>query len=255
MRYCDWQENEMGMFGWFRATCPVDVVTRQWIDTRWCWLTDQFGGDLLIDSPTVLPTPEFFPDEYDASEEAVRVLVSRVCDCMHVSRYLVDVHFYSEADRPQFVDGDGHELGGTAGLYEEGARCTIHLEQSQAHEPMLLVGTIAHELAHQRLLGENRLSPDAFDNELLTDLTVVFHGMGIFLANAPRHWTSDATCWPGTELFKPEYMTTPMYGYALALRCWLREEPLPAWRKHLASGVRAEFKQALRFLESEARRR
>jgi len=43
-----------------------------------------------------------------------------------------------------------------------------------------------------------------------------------------------------------------MYGYAMALRCWLREEPLPAWRKHLHAAVRGEFKQALRFLEQSS---
>jgi hypothetical protein len=113
---------------------------------------------------------------------------------------------------------------------------------------MHLVGTVAHELAHVRLLGDNRISADAYDNELTTDLTVVFHGLGIFLANAPRHWQSDAGVWPGTKVFKPEYMTTPMYAYALALRCWLREEPSPSWQKHLKSGIRAEFKQAMKFL-------
>lgn len=117
---------------------------------------------------------------------------------------------------------------------------------------MALVGTMAHELAHARLLGENRIDPDAFDNELVTDLTVVFHGLGIFLANDPRHWQSHASVWPGTDVFKPEYMTTPMYGYALALRCWLREEPLPSWSRHLERGVRSEFKAALRFLQSLA---
>jgi hypothetical protein len=99
-------------------------------------------------------------------------------------------------------------------------------------------------------MGENRVSGDAFDNELLTDLTVVFHGLGIFLANSPRYWESDATVWPNTSSLKPEYMTTPMYAYALALRSWLREEPFPAWRKHLVPGVRAEFKQAFKFLQS-----
>ncbi|HZK81390.1 MAG TPA: hypothetical protein VFC46_09995 [Humisphaera sp.] len=64
------------------------------------------------------------------------------------------------------------------------------------------------------------------------------------------HWRSAVTTWPDSAVPKPEYMTTPMYGYALALRCWLREVPLPAWKKHLGPGVRAEFKQAFRFLNA-----
>jgi hypothetical protein len=38
---------------------------------------------------------------------------------------------------------------------------------------------------------------DAYDNELLTDLTVVVFGLGIFLANLPR-WASQNKKWPGT---------------------------------------------------------
>ncbi|MEO0359296.1 MAG: proton-conducting transporter membrane subunit, partial [Pseudomonadota bacterium] len=34
---------------------------------------------------------------------------------------------------------------------------------------------------------------DEFDNELLTDLTVVFHGLGIFLGNGPRNWGRPVT--------------------------------------------------------------
>jgi hypothetical protein len=205
----------------------------------------------MLDAPTVLPTAEFFPDPYDASDDAVGTLVDRVCEYMHVPRRLVDLDFFSEHDRPGFVDEAGHAIGGVAGLYHAGYRHTIRLERAQFHNPMHLVGTVAHELAHARTLGENRCSPDEFDNEILTDLTVVFHGLGVFLANAPRHWHSDAGTWPGTDVFRPEYMTTPMFGYALALRCWLREEPMPKWKRQLSPGVRSEFKSALKFLRSQ----
>jgi hypothetical protein len=46
---------------------------------------------------------------------------------------------------------------------------------------------MAHELAHQRLLGEGRV--DVFDNELLTDLTPMYNRSGVFLANNPRKST------------------------------------------------------------------
>ena len=96
----------------------------------------------------------------------------------------------------------------------------IRVNDNELVDPMGLVGTLAHELAHQRLLGEGRITSDAFDNELLTDLTVVFKGLGIFLANCPRNWEGQDTRWPDTDLRKPEYMTPPMFGYALALLAW-----------------------------------
>ena len=74
-----------------------------------------------------------------------------------------------------------------------------------------------------------------YDNELLTDLMTVFKGLGIFLANSPRHWDGNYTLWPGTDQRRPEYMTGAMFGYALAL-LWLfflaaindRPRPAPA---------------------------
>ncbi len=77
---------------------------------------------------------------------------------------------------------------------------------------MGLVGTMAHELAHVRLLGESRIMREVFDNELLTDLTGVHFGLGIFLANTSRNWDSHYSQWPDTDLFKPDYMTAPMCG-------------------------------------------
>ncbi len=53
-------------------------------------------------------------------------------------------------------------------------------------ESSMLVGTMAHELAHLKLMGERRVTGDEYDNELLTDLTAVFHGFGIFLGNLPK---------------------------------------------------------------------
>jgi len=238
------------MFSFFRNSCPVDPVTRQWIESRWRWLTDQFGSEVMIDSPTVLPTSEFFPDKYDRKDAAGQTLVDRVCGYMNVDPDTIDLQFYTDKSKQlRLVNDEGHEIGGTAGTYHRGdTKFVVRIERSQLEEPMLLVGTVAHELAHVRLLGEGRLDRDNFDNEILTDLTVVFHGLGIFLANHPRHWRSAVTTWPDTNVPKPEYMTTPMYGYALAYRNWLREEPPVKWAGHLRSGIRSEFRQATRFL-------
>jgi hypothetical protein len=238
------------MFNWFASSCTVDPVTRDWIDQRWRWLTDEFGVDAMINSKTVLPTPEFFPDKYDASESAVGTLVERVCAYMGVSPSMIDIQFYANIARPYLVNEDGHGIGEAVGTYHEGdSRFIIRLEKSTFDNPRQLIATIAHELAHVRLLGEGRIARDAFDNELLTDLTCVFMGLGIFRGNQPGYSLSKPSVWPGTAQPKPEYMTTPMYGHALAHRCWLREEPLPKWRKHLNMGLRAEFKQAYRFLQ------
>jgi hypothetical protein len=94
----------------------------------------------------------------------------------------------------------------------------------------------------------SRAGPGAFDSELLTDLTAVYHGFGVFLANNPRKSTGELAYWPGTNLRQPEYVSEPMLGYAMAHIAWFRDEDRPAWSKALRPAPRAVFKQGLRYL-------
>jgi hypothetical protein len=238
------------MFNWFTRSCPVDAPTRAWIEQRWRWLTDQFGSELMIDCPTVLPTKEFFPDPYDAGEDAARVMFDRVCDFMGADPAGIDLQFYSKNRRFNIVNESGRDVGVAGGTYHAGdTRFVVRLDRTMLDQPMSLVATMAHELAHVRLLGENRIKHSAWDNELLTDLTVIFHGLGVFRSNHPAYWHEHPATWPDTDIPRPEYMTAPMLGYALAYRSWLREELPVKWQRHLRMGPRGEFKQAARFLK------
>ncbi len=101
----------------------------------------------------------------------------------------------------------------------------------QAHRPVALVATLAHELAHERLLGEGRIDPDRADGEPLTDLTTVFFGFGIFSANAAFEFSSSSRGWSTSAL---GYLTERMYGYALAYWSTLRGERLAGpWTQYL----------------------
>jgi hypothetical protein len=241
------------MLGWFRPTCPCDPAAKAWVEDRLRWLSGQFDEHAFNGRPLVLPTPAFFPDSYDGSRRAARALLGRVCTYMGVDRDSLTLEFISDAGKLWLVNEAGQYLPHAAGTYEEGdGKFLVRIDTSGMDDPMALVGTMAHELAHARLLGEGRATSDQYDNELLTDLTVVFLGLGIFLANVPRTWDSQYTKWPGTELYKPEYMTRPMFGYALAHLAWFRGEERPAWAKHLHWNARPDFKQGLRYLQKTA---
>ncbi len=239
------------MCAWFRATCPCDPAAKAWIEERLQWLNEEFEDSALAGRPVILPNGKFFPDPYDGSKKSVRSLLDRVCGYMDVVPELVALKFVSEVGKLWLVNEAGQYLPGAAGTYEEGRRkFIIRVDTSGIDNPMALVGTLAHELAHVRLLGEGRIGIDAYDNELLTDLTVVFFGLGVFLANSPRNWDSDYSTWPETDLRKPEYLTPPMFGYALAHVAWHRGERKPPWAKHLNMAARANFKQGLRYLSA-----
>jgi hypothetical protein len=238
------------MFGsLFRPSCPCDPHAKAWVERRLQWLNTEFAKSAFTDRPMVLPTPEFFPDRYDGSTGAGRTLFNRVCEYMDVIPDLVTLEFTCRNGDIWLVNDSGEVLPQAAGTYEESTRKhKVRINEADLSEPMTLVGTMAHELGHVRLIGENRISSDAYDNELLTDLTAVFFGMGLFLANVPRNWHSQDTTWPGSSRRKPEYMTPPIFAYALAHVAWFRGEEAPAWIKHVRWAARPEVRQAIRYL-------
>jgi hypothetical protein len=243
------------MFDWlFKPACPCDPAAKSWVEERLEWLAAEFGDSAFNGRPVVLPAHEFFPDTYDGSRHAVFDMFERVCGYMDVVRQLVTLRITANSPKVWLENAAGHALPDAAGTFEEGRRqFVVSLDESGFDDPMGLVGTMAHELAHVRLLGEGRVSPYVFDNELLTDLTVVHFGLGIFLANTPRNWASGNTRWPDSpDLVKPEYMTPPMFGWALAHLAWFRDEARPDWARHLTGGARAEFRQGLRYLTATA---
>ena len=126
---------------------------------------------------------------------------------------------------------------------------TVRIERGGLWEPSNLVGVMAHELAHQKMLGDRRYDGNAFDNELLTDLTAVYFGFGVFLANNPRKSTGKLEYWPDTRLRRPEYISGAMLGYAMAHIAWHREEEQPDWARCLRRAPRAEFKASLKYLQ------
>ncbi len=239
------------MFGWFKPSCPCDPAAKRWVEDRLRWLSRQFGLHILLERPIILPTEEFFPDPYDQSTKTVRRLFRRVCKYMEVDPDSVEMklmnnktpRWMSELDPTQ-----GFAAGTWEGAEEPWQKGTVRIERGSLDRPADLIGVMAHELAHQRLLGEGRALAEAFDNELLTDLTAVYHSFGIFLANNPRKSTGELGYWPGTRLYRPEYLSEPMLGYALAHIAWFRDEERPAWAQHLRWTPRSVFKEGLRYL-------
>jgi hypothetical protein len=225
------------------------------MEDRLQWLSRQFGLHILLERPIILPTDEFFPDPYDGSPKAVRRMFQRVCGYMEVDPDRVEVQLFTDRTPGSVVaidPGRGFAAGtwqGGEGPWQKGI---VRIERAALDRPADLIGTMAHELSHQRLLGEGRADPVAYDNELLTDLTAVYHGFGVFLANNPRKSTGAVSFWPGTKLYRPEYISEPMLGYALAHIAWFRNEARPTWAGALRWAPRAVFKQGLSYLHGTA---
>lgn len=226
--------------------CPVEDSVREWIESRMAWLIEQFGLDRLNSVDVILPNSHYFPDEYNGTEEDARLLLDRVCDYMELDSRTVELHLYQDRN----VVHDEHGRLGTAGVYDEASGMyRVWIEASNLGDPLGLVATMAHELAHVHLLGHRRVSENEEDHEPLTDLLTVFLGMGIFTANSvlrEKSWVAGA--WSGWTMGRSGYLSMPMYGYALALFAWVRREPNIEWADELRPDVRSAFDEGQKYL-------
>jgi hypothetical protein len=243
----------------FNPRCPVKERERTWIEESIEWLRREFGVAPL-NVPVILPTSEYFPPPFAGSDADVRALVRSVARYMGVQAD-VDVQFSEDLDEAEnfrrlFPGGMGtFRSSGAAGAYTDADEDGLHvvtIDRSNVGEPARLLAVIAHELAHVRLFGERRMSPDRQDHEPLTDLATVYLGMGIFTANAAFSfgrisWSviEPAGGWQSRRL---GYMTEQMFGYALARYAVYRGELDPAWARYLDTNPRVYMKQGVRYL-------
>lgn len=238
---------------WFTPKCPVDSETKEWIENAFEWLIEELGIDVLRSADVILPTEECFPDAFTGSRASIRTMVDRVCEYMDVDPKLIEVRFFESQDNSQFhpLAADGVSRDHALGTYQmrRDGKYAISLDTTQSADPQMLVATIAHELGHIILLGEERLEPEYPDHEPMTDLVTVFYGLGIFNANSSfvfEQWTNSQ--FQGWRAGSAGYLTEEMFAYALALFAYLRNEEKPAWRSFLRTNVRSYFQSSLRYL-------
>jgi hypothetical protein len=228
------------MLRWFLPRCPVTSREKAWIERRMAWLAASFGLDRLRYGEVIEPTPKFFPDPYAGQKADVRNMLDRVCVYMDVSSDRVDLDFFK----------DGAEgIHDAAGLYVAGPRQRIRINESQLSDPLALVATLSHELAHVLLLGDGRISVEEWDHEWLTDLLTVFLGLGIFRSNSViRESNTTEGLWHIWRMRRQGYLSERMYGYALAVFAWARGERGQGWAGHLRPNVRLPFEDGRRYL-------
>jgi len=125
----------------------------------------------------------------------------------------------------------------------------LAIRRRQLRHPVALTATVAHELAHVRLLGERRINPDRDDHEQLTDLATVFFGLGVFTANAAFDYSQNQFGWQTSQL---GYLGEALFGYSLAYYAHMRGEGDPSWAKALDTNPRVYMRKGLRFLHNNS---
>lgn len=218
--------------------CPVDEDVRIWLEQSFQRLLEIFGLENTLSRYVMVPDRVHFPIRYDGSERSAFETLKIVATQMEVPPAEITLDFYDETLRrvTEGTPGGFYWGKGESGTFE------ISIARMKLDEPENMVATLAHEIAHIKLLGEGKIETN---DERLTDLTTIFFGFGIFNANAAFQTFSDAKSYGWSQ---SGYLTQMEWGYALALFAYLRQEPDPAWADHLCKNVKGDFIQGRNFI-------
>jgi hypothetical protein len=185
----------MNLFGPKR---PLAAEEWEWQLAAFHWLLDEFGG-IEAHRTGLLATPDgdCFPDSRLTGDARAEELLGQIMYITGIADWPVrlvmddgEAAFRPVSQTLAVVPETGKALGtfqpvddGTGGWLAE-----IVASRQLLADEAALVATLAHEVTHYWLCGTARPMPGGEDcHELLTDLTAVFLGFGIFLGNHARY--------------------------------------------------------------------
>lgn len=218
--------------------CPVEDEKRIWIEKSFNFLLNTFGKSNTQARIVLTPTSKDFPVLYNGSEKSAFETLKIISKQMEVDFEKISLCFYDE-NIQRIIEGNPNGLYWSNG---ENDSCEISIVRKLLDEPENMVATLAHEVAHIKLLGENRLKEN---NEPLTDLTTIFFGLGIFNANSAFQTFADNQSYGWST---SGYLSQMEWGYALSLFALIRNESSPDWANHLSTNVKADFRQSQNFI-------
>ena len=202
------------------------------------------------------PTPDDFPIKYNGLNESAFSTLKIVAQQMELNSEDILLNIYSEGQTELDTGGVvGNRLflqnieteKYSGGLYfgkQEDNKYHIAIEKKILKDSISIVATLAHEIAHIKLLGEKRIDKN---NEDLTDLITIVFGLGIFNANVSFQTKRDYDSWGWS---KSGYLSQMEWGYGLALFAYIRGEKNPEWVNFLSKNIQSDFKKSFEFIHN-----
>ncbi|UCS94955.1 hypothetical protein KZP23_08070 [Echinicola marina] len=230
---------------------PLDKELRKYFENNFLWLMQEFPDPKIEERKILRPTTEDFPIQWNKSQENAFEALDIICGNMQIVPDMIALDFYDNGIKEInmgtsviFMESDPDSLEAAGRYHHEkvNGKHLISLDQALLEKPDDLIATIAHELSHVKLLGEEKIDQN---DEMLTDFTTVFFGLGIFNANTAFQFYNQTDRW-GYSNFG--YLKIDEWAYALALFAFVRHEDEPGWKQYLGKTIKKDFEKCLGYM-------
>ena len=134
-----------------------------------------------------------------------------------------------------------------------GNEAVVTYDPASVNDPMVLIATLAHELAHYELANIADEPPGGEDgHEPATDLLAVYLGFGIFGANSAFNFSQhQGVMSQGWSYARLGYLSEREWIFALAVFLTLKRLPGQAVHRYLKDQLIGDLGKAMRYLEKK----
>lgn len=217
------------------------------------WLLKNFGGDDFYEkTDLVLPIQAHFPSNIDGLEDAVQETFATVKRHAGLENWICKLQAQEDDINaivaPTLVIQNAPvSPHGTFSLNDQ-QEVIITYNPALVTQPIQMVATFAHELAHYLTATAGEDPPGGWENwEFVTDIAATFLGFGVFMANSAFNFKqftdTDSQGWQSNN---NGYMSESEHVYALAIFIGLKDLPIDTALTHLKPHLRKLLKKALK---------
>lgn len=174
------------------ASLPDDLVLPTGADRD--WLLDGLarviatcGYEPFVSSHILLADDTYFPDPWQPGPEGAHLLLRRLMSYCGLDDYDVTLQVFREHNYSSFDHrGIGIAGGGAAAWFQgiHGQTCRFGVNERELRDTDNLIGTLCHEVAHAYRAHHRVVASHPPTEELLTDVTCVLLGFGVFVLNS-----------------------------------------------------------------------
>lgn len=241
------------MFGLFAPRCPLNLGLKVWTERRFRDIGEVLGASHVRNVKVIQPESESFESTTNP-DDLIAGIFEKVCMWMDVSPASLRLKVISNADMADLVAAQNHgRIEATKSLYripssnDDPAELIISTQIDLETERLMAV--IARGVAHDVLRTRMPSLFESADRMMAIDLVPVFFGLGISVANSTiRELHGEHGTYSTFQLSRTGQLSAEVYGYALALFSWVRNEDRIDWMRHLRLDARETMKAGLKFL-------
>jgi hypothetical protein len=235
---------------------------REELLARLASLIDRRGYEPFVTAHVVQPKPAFFPDVWTPDVQGAARVAQRLLGYAALGHLRADVSVYrSERDEAAaigvYFDDDGRDAIATFEGIED-CSCLFTVSENQLAYDDAVVATLCHEVAHAYREQYGVADVDRDLDEENTDLTAVFLGFGVLLANNAEKfrkegWAAGAMVYTRWSHSRSGYLPPQGLCWLLAAQVVARQDP--GLKMHVLANLdanpAASFRAACKELEKD----